>query len=176
MTWTFDADESIPFPAGQISGSHTTSLGSRVPAEMGTSVRRTTRVSHPSRRVLEALEAEEAEATAHVARTTKRKPPHGSPTRRVLRKLVVNVDDDNGNDACDSNSDSDSDNGIATGPATEAMSDDYGALKAMADADNQVSPSTSLTFEWRPHLCHFSGCDLQIQEGSHGRSTPHVPT
>lgn len=70
ITWTYDADESVPFPAGQNSAA---SSGRHVPAEMGAGIRRTTRVSHPSRRVLEALEAEEAEA--HVTRTTKRKPP-----------------------------------------------------------------------------------------------------
>jgi hypothetical protein len=146
ITWAFDADESIPFPAGQISGGD-------APAEMGASVRRTTHIARPSRRVLEALEAEEA------ARSAKHKPPCGSPRRCVsrkaainvddddsnFRKVAVNVDDDDGNDACNSNSDSDINNGITTQPPTEVMSDDFEALKAMADADNQVRPSTALT-------------------------------
>jgi hypothetical protein len=177
ITWNFDADESIPFPAGQISGGH-------APAEMGASVRRTTRIAHPSRRVLEALEeAEEA------ARSAKRKPPCGSPRRRVSRKaainvddddsnfqkVAVNVDDDDGNDACNSNSDSDIDNGITTQPPTEVMSDDFEALKAMADADNQVRPSTALTSMGPSFLIPFRLRRINPRR-PHSRPMPHVPT
>jgi hypothetical protein len=146
IMWTFDADESIPFPAGQISGDD-------APAEMGASIHQTTHITHPSWCILEALEAEEA------THSTKRKPPCGSPSHHIFRKAAVNVDDnnsnirkvavntgdDNGNDACNSDSNSDVDNGITTQPPTEVMSNDFEALKVMANADNQVRPSTALT-------------------------------
>ena len=149
INWAFDADESIPFPAGQNAGDHTASSGSHAPDVMGDSIRRTTRLRRPSRRVLDALDAE---AACPRPRTTKRKPPQDIPSRRVSRKVVIDVDDDDGNDAGDSDndddddSDGDSDNGIATEPASEAMSEEYDTLRAMADADNQVCPSTAPTF------------------------------
>ena len=149
INWAFDADESIPFPAGQNAGDHTASSGSHAPDVMGDSIRRTTRLRRPSRHVLDALDAE---AACPRPRTTKRKPPQDIPSRRVSRKVVIDVDDDDGNDAGDSDndddddSDGDSDNGIATEPASEAMSEEYDTLRAMADADNQVCPSTAPTF------------------------------
>ena len=85
------------------------------------------------------------------------------------------MDDDDGNDAGDSDndnddnddSDGDSDNGIATEPASEAMSEEYDTLRAMADADNQVCPSTAPTFVRNPHLCYLSGRNFQIEGGTH---------
>ena len=177
INWAFDADESIPFPAGQNAGDHTASLGSHAPDVMGDSICRTTRLCCPSRCVLDALDAE---AACPRPRTTKRKPPQDIPSRRVSRKVVIDVDDDDGNDAGDSDndddddSDGDSDNGIATEPASEAMSEEYDTLRAMADADNQVCPSTAPTFVRNPHLCYLSGCNFQIEGGTHSRHTPHV--
>ena len=116
---------------------------------MGDSIRWTTRLHHPSWHVLDALDME---AACPCPRTTKRKPPQDIPSQRVSRKVVIDVNNDDGNDASHSDdddnddSDGDSDNGIATEAASEAMSEEYNTLRAMADADNQVCPSTAPTF------------------------------
>src|ERR1700744_4440432 len=72
INWAFNADESIPFPAGQNTGDHTASLGSHAPDVMGDSICWTTCLRCPSRRVLDARDAESA--CPH-PRTTKCKPP-----------------------------------------------------------------------------------------------------
>ena len=146
---------------------------------MGDSIRRTTRLHRPSRCVLDALDVE---AACPHPRTTKRKPPQDIPSRCVSQKVVIDVDDDDSNDAGnsdndndnDNDSDGDSDNSIATEPASEAMSEEYDTLRAMADADNQVCPSTAPTFVRNPHLCYLSGRNFQIEGGTHSRHTPHV--
>ena len=45
------------------------------------------------------------------------------------------------------------DGSAATEPATEPTSDDYEALKAMANADNMVRSLSPLSFALYPHLC-----------------------
>lgn len=143
ISWSFDADDTIPFPSSDDTHHHSISSGSPVPA----TVRRTTRISRPSRRVLEAAEsALSAPTSTHSA--AKRKAPHASPTRRVTQKVVINVDDE---DADNSNASSD-DGGSTTEPATEPASDDYEALQAMADADDQVGSLLPFTFR---SVCSF---------------------
>jgi hypothetical protein len=57
MVWSYDADDLIPFPSGNTSGSS----GGHTPVTVIASVQQTTHVNHPSWCVLEALEAEAAE-------------------------------------------------------------------------------------------------------------------
>ena len=137
INWAFDADESIPFPAGQNAGNHTASSGSHAPDVMGDSIHRMTHLHRPSWHVLDALDVEAA--CPHPC-MTKCKPPQDIHSRHVSWKVVIDVDDDN------DDSNGDSNNGIATEPASEAMSEEYDTLRAMADADNQVCPSTAPTF------------------------------
>ena len=165
INWAFDADESIPFPAGQNAGNHTASSGSHAPDVMGDSIHRMTHLHRPSWHVLDALDVEAA--CPHPC-MTKCKPPQDIHSRHVSWKVVIDVDDDN------DDSNGDSNNGIATEPASEAMSEEYDTLRAMADADNQVCPSTAPTFIWNPHLCYLSGCNFQIKGGTHSRHMPHV--
>jgi hypothetical protein len=133
IVWSYDADDTIPFPSDNASGSHSGSSGGHAPAIVVGSVRRTTCVSRPSQRVLEALEADEAAESARNASVNrKRKAISALPDHRA-RKTVINV-------ISDGDSDSDSSDGGSPSPPTEPVSDDYESLKAMADADNQVHP------------------------------------
>lgn len=173
MTWNYDADESIPFPSGSTSVAPLPSSGSHAPATMVAGVRRTTRVSKPSRRVLEAAEASNALLSQRLA--AKRKAPSDSLQRRVSRKIVINVDDEGadtssgdedasaeGEDvvsededaATNADIDDASDGGTTTEPGT---SDDYEALKAMADADNLVCfpPFSRIAFSLIPQAMTF---------------------
>ncbi|KAF8265478.1 hypothetical protein EI94DRAFT_322641 [Lactarius quietus] len=137
MEWTYDADESLPFPP---------STASCVPAP---AVCQTTHPHRPSRRALEAAEADtETEAANALARAKRKATTDPNPTRRVTRKVDV--------DKLDSNSDSkvkvdtaaddpgDSDDDATTEPGTEPADNDYEVLKAMGDADHQA-----LTFKSR---------------------------
>ena len=122
MTWSYDADDTIPFPTDNA-----------VDSDPATGLCWTSRISRPSRRVLEEYEsASGAAASTHPA--TKRKAPPNTISQHVSKKICINVDDDD-NKYGDPSS---NDGGNATEPATEPMSDDYEALKAMANADNMV--------------------------------------
>jgi hypothetical protein len=144
INWSYDADESIPFPSDNASGPSS----GHAPATVVASVRRTTRISRPSRRVLDALEAEAAESAsrAPAQNARKRKAISPLPDQRA-HKNVVNVisdnDSDNGN-----NSNNNSDGGTPSPPPTEPASDDYESLQAMADADNLVRslPRRTISF------------------------------
>ncbi|KAH9035215.1 hypothetical protein EDB85DRAFT_1889441 [Lactarius pseudohatsudake] len=111
INWSFDADKSAPFPSDNVSG-----------------VRRTTRVPCLSQRAVEAAKAVASNSPAAPASArpdAKRKVPTATvPRRHVTRKVVINLDA------------SDSDEGATTEPNTDPASDDYKAIKAMADADN----------------------------------------
>ena len=132
IDWSFDPDDSIPFPLDHPSGSHAGSSVAHTPAIVVASVRRTTRRSRPSQRVLDELEAAEATALASSASgvNRKRKATRALPNHRS-RKTVINV-------VSDDDSDDESDSGTPSPPPTEPASDDYESLQAMADADNQV--------------------------------------
>ena len=138
MTWYHDADDTIPLPANNA-----------VDGDTATGLRRTSRISRPSRRVLEEYESASG-ATASTRPATKRKAPHNLNTigHHVLKKTCIYVDDGDDKDG-DPSSD---DGGAATEPATEPMSDDYEALKAMANADNMVCPLSPLPFALYLHL------------------------
>lgn len=147
MVWSYDADDSIPFPSanasGSASGSHTGPSGGHAPAIVVASVRRTTHVSRPSWRVLEALEAAEAaeSASSAPAQNTgvnhKRKAISALPDRRAHKKVIDVVSNDDG--------ENDSDGGTPSPPPTEPASDDYESLQAMADTDNQVCSLPNFT-------------------------------
>jgi hypothetical protein len=160
IIWSYDADESIPFPLGSASGSHS---GSHTPATNVAGVHRTTRISCPSQRYIE--EAEPApSASVRKFFGIKRKATSNLPDHGAARKKIADaVDDDAGGDA--------SDNGTTTAPPTESVSDDYESLRAMADANNQVcSPHHSLS---NHVIISISVGDLQIPGGAYCRRTHH---
>ena len=146
MEWTYDADESTPFPSSTVSG---TSSGGPAPATMVAGIRRTMRVHRPSRRAREAAEAEaEVEASTSARSRVKRKVPSDADGHPIpVRRKVIDLDDNDDNDYADNadNDDNDtshttdhSEDGAVTELATEPADDDYEILKAMADADHQV--------------------------------------
>ena len=123
IEWSFDADETVPFPltSGDPSGdSSTTTLA---PAEPG--LRRTTRTIRPAHRFIE--EDSECASSTNAQLATKRKAPSDDPDpdRRVSCKIVIRI-----------NSSSDED--VSSVPPTEVAEDDYESIQAMADADNLV--------------------------------------
>jgi hypothetical protein len=140
INWSYDADKSIPFPLDNASGP---SSGHAL-ATVVASVQRTTRISHPSRHILNALEAEAAElaSRAPAQNACKCKAISPLPDRRA-HKNVVNVISDNNN-----NSNDNSDGGTPSPPPTEPASDNYKSLQAMADADNLVCSLLRLTISF----------------------------
>jgi len=145
ISWSFDADDSIPFPSADASGGHLSSGGCE-PAVSTSTLRRTTRISRPSRRYLDGAESDSSAPTS-TPLATKRRASCKSPARRVTQKVVINVDNE---DDKDGNASSD-DGGATTEPATEPTSDDYEALRAMADADIRVCSPLPLTLNLYPH-------------------------
>ncbi|KAH9020894.1 hypothetical protein EDB85DRAFT_1895932 [Lactarius pseudohatsudake] len=113
INWSFDADELTPFPSDNVSG-----------------VRQTTCVPRPLQRAVEAAEAVASNSPAAPASTcpdAKHKALTATvPRRHVTCKVVIDLDV------------SDSDKGATTEPNTDPASDDYEAIKAMADADNRA--------------------------------------
>jgi hypothetical protein len=150
MTWSFDADDSIPFPLGDASGDASggrVSSGEGEPPGPTATLRRTTRVIRPAQRYLDGAESDSS-APASTPLAIKRKASCKSPARRVTQKVTIDVDDE---DSEDSNANSD-DRGATTEPVTEPASDDYEALRAMADADIRVCFPSPLTFDSHTHL------------------------
>ena len=131
IVWSYDADDSVPFPAGSTSASLPISASRRAPATVVASVRWTTRVIHPCHRYLEEDDNVELRS-APMCKTSgvKRKAASTLFNPRATRNTINVVSDDD----CDS----ESDGGTPSPPPTELASDDYESLKAMADADNQV--------------------------------------
>ncbi|KAF8257327.1 hypothetical protein EI94DRAFT_1924825 [Lactarius quietus] len=131
MLWTYDADELLPFPP---------STASRVPAP---TVRRTTCTHRPSKRALEAAEAEaETEAANALAHAKHKATTDVNPTCHVTRKVDLDKSDSDSEvevevvAAADDPGDSDDD--ATTEPSMEPADDNYKILKAMADADHQA--------------------------------------
>ena len=158
IVWSYDADDSAPFPSGSTSASLPISASGRAPAKVVASVRRTTCVIHPCHRYLE----EDDEAELHSAPTCKTsgvkcKAASTLVNRRATRKTINVVSDDD--------SDGESDGGTSSPPPTELASDDYESLKAMADADNQVRSVT-------PQLSDIYSSNLRLQTPNPGRSVP----
>lgn len=132
INWSYDADESVPFPPG--SNSHDTQpSGRHAPATAVTAhaLRRTTRTIRPCQRYLEADDEAESASSAVGQKVSgvKRKAASDLPGHCATRKSIVTLLSD---DSSDSKAPSPSP------PPTEPASDDYEALQAMADADNQV--------------------------------------
>jgi hypothetical protein len=152
MVWSYDADNSIPFPSevGSTSGPP-----SHAPATLVAAVRRTTCISQPSWRVLEELEAAELASSAPACKLSgiKCKAASTLPNHRATRKVIDVV------------SDGESDDGTLSRPPTELALDDYKSLKAMADADHQVC-AHSLPF---PQLSHLIP---RLQSPNLGRLVP----
>jgi hypothetical protein len=140
INWSYNADESIPFPSDNASGP---SSGHTL-ATVVASVRRTTRISHPSQHILDALEAEAAESAsrAPAQNACKRKAISPLPDRHA-HKNVINVISNNNN-----NSNNNSDGGTPSPPPTELASDNYESLQAMADTDNLVCSLLRLTISF----------------------------
>ena len=126
IIWSYDADESLPFPpSDSVSGVQTAILAQCAPAMMVAGARRTTRLHRPSQRALEAAETTPS-GSASTKPGAKRKAPSNSiPNHCITHKVVVDVNDDDG-------------------ATTEPAEDDYESIKAMADTDNQVCPLLSL--------------------------------
>jgi hypothetical protein len=140
MTWTFDADEALPFPSDTMSGSGITLPCLPSPARGISGVRQTTRISRLPYRFRHGLDSPSDPVQAHGV--TKRKAPPSDDQddgRRVARKTKTNEDGDTSADGTTTE--------VATEVATEPAEDDYESIKAMADADHQVhfpSPSFQL--------------------------------
>ena len=148
MTWSYDANDTIPFPTDNA-----------VDSDPAAGLCWTSHISRPSRCVLEEYElASGAAASMHPA--TKHKAPPNTISQHVLKKICINVDNNNdkyGDPSSDNSSD-------ATEPATEPMSNNYEALKAMANADNMVHSLFPLPVALYPHL------NLRLQPSELGRS------
>src|SRR6266571_5705171 len=131
IIWSYDADDSIPFPLDSLFGTRPASSCGPAPAMMVAGACRTTRTHHPSQRALKVAEAaSSSSASAHPGSKCKA-PSDPIPDRRVMCKIVYNLD----NEVADP-----SDGGATTEPAE----DDYESIKAMADANNLVRSSPSL--------------------------------
>lgn len=137
IVWTYDADEDIPFPSGSTSG-ELHSSGGPAPATVLGGTRRTTRVPRPSKRALEAAEASTS--------GTKRKASTNHDTDRRVARKIIDLDDDDDNDADNNVSARDFDVSDFDGPSdlVTEPADDYEAIEAMADADNRVRYSFHL--------------------------------
>lgn len=127
MTWTFDEDESIPFPTQNLGGS---SGGTR----------RSGRPHCPSRRAIEAAESSlGSAATRRAQQGAKRKAPSASTEdERITRdNVVVDMDDSSSYDPDDEDEDSD----VSMEPQDVddlASTRDYESIRAMADADHEA--------------------------------------
>ena len=138
IVWNYDADELLLFPSGD-SAPASISSGTLAPAMSVAAVRWTARVSCPSWHVLEAGEAElasvwKSSGIKHKATSD----PHNDCA--TCGKVITVISDD----ASDDSGDGASNGGTLSPPPTEPVSDDYKALTAMANADNQVCST-----------CHF---------------------
>jgi hypothetical protein len=155
MEWTYDNDESVPFPSASVTipatddasatppsekSPHPFFTHTKQPARIIAGTRRSTRTSRPSQRVREANETPLAtsstsgSAQPFTASGTKRKAPVNlspAPARRLATKVVVASDDDH-----------DEQDGYETEPAEDDDANDADvssqSLQAMADADHKV--------------------------------------
>jgi hypothetical protein len=127
MLWSYDADESIPFPSDNASGSHTTSR--HAPATVVAAVCQTARISRPSWRYLEEAGASESASStpAHKSAGVKCKATSMLVNQHATHKIVNVV-----------GGDGDGGSRMPSPLPTELVSDNYEALKAMANADNEV--------------------------------------
>jgi hypothetical protein len=128
ILWHYDEDESLPFPSGSTpmlppsSGSHSL-------ATIVANVRRSSRVFRLSQRALEAADTSLSAPAGTGTCLGKRKAraDDDKPELRATGKVIIAMDDSDGG----------SEDGPPTEPSTEPE-DDYEAIKAMADVDNEV--------------------------------------
>jgi hypothetical protein len=150
ISWSFDADDSIPFPSGDASGDASggrISSGDGEPAVPTAALHWTTRVIRPAQHFRNGAKSDSSAPTS-TPLAIKRKVSCKNPAHCVTQKVTIDVDDE---DSKDSNANSD-DRGTTTEPVTEPTSDDFEALRAMADADIRVRFPLPLTFNLHPHL------------------------
>jgi hypothetical protein len=163
MEWTYDKEESVPFPSDSLTipatddpaasppsksvRIHSFFTHAKPPATLVAGSRHSARTSRPSQRVRDANEVPSlatGSTTAKPSTGTKRKAAVNlspGPTRRVVNKAVVELDDDNdGNDT--------EPDGYKTEPAEDEDPNDADissqSLQAMADADHKVRSLRSL--------------------------------
>jgi hypothetical protein len=145
IVWSYDADESIPFPSGD-SGTLPVLSGGPASATLVAAVRRTTCISRPCWHFLEAAEEELASSVpARKSSGVKRKaasnlPDHSATHKKVINMAIDNAGDDIINMVIDNAGNDASDGRTPSLPPTEPMSNDYEDLRAMADTDDQVRP------------------------------------
>ena len=181
MEWTYDKDESIPFPSSTpaVSTSDNTGSSSSIPLESArihpfftqgkppavivAGSRCSARTSRPSQRVQEATEVSSLAAGSTSAKPTtgsKRKAAESSPgpAHWVARKVVIDSDDEHdGNETEPADVD---ENGSDIETTT------YQSLKAMADADDEVMCYLNnyyIVYWYFPLL----GNSLQVQRRQH---------
>jgi hypothetical protein len=159
MTWSFDADETLPFPSvttpgcGIVLPSLPSSAGGRA------GVRQTTRISRLPSCYLNGLDSPSV---------SKRKAPPSDDQdngRRVARKFKT----DEGGDASADGTTTE----VATEVATEPADNNHESIREMADADHRVclpSPSFSTA------LIINSGHGLQTEGRAYSRCTSHFPS
>lgn len=182
IEWSFDADESVPFPpeAQNLVGASDGGGAAPTPQVSAEGIRRSARAFCPSRRLLEAVEVSSTgpTATRGAHQGAKCKAPHGSMTRCVARKIVVDVDrcsssevPDEDNPSTDTAQDSGNDND-AMNPSDLTSDANYDSIKAMADADHKVR-----------HLCTsvqiftgYLGSKLQNQKRAYERHLHYLRT
>ena len=133
IIWSYDADETIPFPPCTNSHDAHTPSGMHAPATTVTTqaLRRTTRTICPCQHYLEADNKAELASSTVALKVSgiKRKAANDLPGRCATRKSITTVVSDNSSDDRAPS---------PSPPPTEPASDDYEVLQAMANADNQV--------------------------------------
>ncbi|KAH9171696.1 hypothetical protein EDB89DRAFT_1906827 [Lactarius sanguifluus] len=165
IVWSYDVDESTPFPLDNVPDTHPFFSGGCAPATMVAGARRTARVPRPSQRACDAAEAtaeattssslasagptarvprplqharDAAEATTEATTSSSLASAGPGAKRKALTAAVPNHRVMRKVDLDDDLADH-SDDGATTEPNTEPASDDYESIKAMADADNEAT-------------------------------------
>ncbi|KAH9028309.1 hypothetical protein EDB84DRAFT_1563144 [Lactarius hengduanensis] len=82
IVWTYDVDESTPFPLDNVTGTHPFFSGGRAPATMVAGARRTARVPRPSQRARDAAEATAEATTSSSSASAGARVPHPSQRAR----------------------------------------------------------------------------------------------
>ncbi|KAH9054653.1 hypothetical protein EDB87DRAFT_1580436 [Lactarius vividus] len=144
IIWSYDADELIPFPSENVSGSC-------VPAMMVASHAR------------EAAEATSSSSTSMHPGTKCKVAINPKPDRHVMHKVAINVDDDTA-DPNDDGATTEPDNGAIMEPndgtttepddgvTTEPAMDDYESIEAMANTEDQAIPFIPQE-KWSADIC-----------------------
>jgi hypothetical protein len=141
IIWSYDTDESILFPLGSTSGSHSIPSTRLSPAMMvGGACQTSSCVHRPSQRALEVAEASSSTCDGRWS-GIKRKVSgdclnNRGPCRGLVDVDVGNMDDIGVDDT--SVDDNGTSNAETWPPMEPASNNNYEALRAMADTDNVV--------------------------------------